>query len=420
MIKRFLTSPLTVFVSILLGVLAGIWYPAESQLFEGVGGIYLSLLKVVVLPFLLATILSGIVSLLQRDGASSMIRKIVVGFLASMLLASAIGIASVQLTGATMTPEQQASLGSLVNSRDTGANDLLMTLQAHEEVPVRTDPFAVFAKFIPENIFAALTLSESLKVVIFCLIFGISLGNIKSAGQRVIIEVLQTIQQACIGIFKFLNYFLPIALLAMISSQVGKVGLSIFTMMFEFVYQQALSGILIILLATLVIWLRSKTGIVKVISEVKQTLLIAVSSRSALACIPYAQYALATLKFDPSSVELMVPLSFTVNRIGSIAYYAVSTIFIANVYGVSLGATGLVVVLFGSMLAGLASAGTTGVLTVATVAIVCDLLKLPHEAVIVLLIAVDPIMDMIRTGVHVYGNMAVASFVCDRTEVVES
>ena len=67
MIKKFLTSPLTVFGSIILGVLAGIWYPAESQMFEGIGGIYLSLLKVVVLPFLLATILSGIVSLLQRE-----------------------------------------------------------------------------------------------------------------------------------------------------------------------------------------------------------------------------------------------------------------------------------------------------------------------------------------------------------------
>jgi Na+/H+-dicarboxylate symporter len=420
MIKKFLTSPLTVFGSIILGVLAGIWYPAESQMFEGIGGIYLSLLKVVVLPFLLATILSGIVSLLQREGASSMIKKIIVGFLFSMLLSSAIGIASVQITSGDMTPDRKATLGSLVSSRGSGSSDLQMTLQAHDDATEKTDPFAIFTKFIPENIFSALNLGESLKVVIFCLIFGISLGSIKSSGQRVIIEVLQTIQQASISIFKFLNYFLPVALLAMISSQVGKVGLSIFTMMFEFIYQQALSGILLILVATLIIWLRSKTSISRVIAEVKQTLLIALSSRSALACIPYAQDALSNLKFDPSSVELMVPLSFTVNRVGSIAYYAVATIFIANIYGVDLGIGGLVIVLFGSMLAGLASAGTTGVLTVATVAIVCDLLKLPHEAVIVLLIAVDPVMDMIRTVSHVYCNMAVASFVCNRTDLIET
>jgi len=400
--------------SIVLGVLAGVWYPQESQMFEGIGGIYLSLLKVVVLPFLLATILVGIVGLLQRDGASSMIRKIVIGFLISMLLSSAIGIASVQLTSGEMTAERKATLGALVNSKDSGSNDLQMTLQAIAPPDAKTDPFAFFGKFIPENIFASLNTGESLKVVIFCLIFGISLGQIKNPGQQVIIDMLKTIQQASVSIFKFLNYFLPFALLAMISSQVGKVGLSIFSMMFEFIYQQALGGLLIILAATLVLWWRSKVSITEVIAEVKQTLLIAVSSRSALACIPSAQDALTKLRFDPSSVELMVPLSFTVNRIGSIAYYAIATIFIANVYSVSLGASGLLIVLFGSMLAGLASAGTTGVLTVATVAVVCDLLKLPHEAVIVLLIAVDPVMDMIRTASHVYGNVAVAGFVCDR------
>ena len=90
-----------------------------------------------------------------------------------------------------------------------------------------------------------------------------------------------------------------------------------------------------------------------------------------------------------------------------------STVFIANIYDAPLGVSGLLVVLFGSVLAGLASAGTTGILTVATVAIVCDLLRLPSEAVLILLIAVDPLMDMIRTASHVHGNVAVAAYVCD-------
>lgn len=419
MIKKTLTSPFTILLSITIGVLAGVWYPAESQLFEGVGGIYLSLLKVVVLPFLLATILVGIVSLLQREGASNMIKKIMIGFMLSMVLSGAIGIVAVKLTSGEMTNEKKIMLGNLVNSKDNGTNSFEMTLQVTNTPEEKTNPFEIFNKFIPENIFQALNLGESLKVVVFCLIFGISLGNIKSAGQQAILDILKTIQQASISIFKFLNYLLPFALLAMISSQVGKVGISIFEMMFEFIYQQALGGLLIIIVGTLVIWMRSKVSILKVISEVKQTLIIAVSSRSALACIPYAQDALTKLKFETNNVELLVPLGFTVNRIGSICYYAIATIFIANIYGVDLGVSGLIIVLFGSMLAGLASAGTTGVLTVATVAIVCDLLKLPHEAAIVLLIAVDPIMDMIRTASHVYGNVAVSSFVCSKELIIK-
>jgi Na+/H+-dicarboxylate symporter len=417
LIKKILTNPITVIMSIVLGVLLGVYFPTESIMFEEIGSIYLSLLKVVVLPFLLATILVGVVSILQKDDAAGMIKKIVVGFLMSMIIASAIGVASVAMTSSEMTPEKQVKMGSLVSDKEQGNVDLEVSLIKPKEVNKDNGP-PIFNKFIPENIFQSLNTGESLKVVIFCLIFGIALGQIKSDGLQIITGALQAIQNASISIFKFLNYFLPFALLAMISSQVGKVGLSIFETMLEFIMQQALGGLGIIIIATIVLVIKCRDiPFLQLISTVKDSIIVAISSRSSLACIPYAQEALNKLRFDKGSVELMIPLSFTVNRIGSITYYAISTLFIANIYGISLTWIVLGIVLIGAILAGLASAGTTGVLTVATVSIVCDLLQLPHEAIIVLLIAVDPIMDMIRTASHVYGNMAVTGFVCDRQEI---
>ena len=412
-LKSFLTSPWTILGAIIAGVLGGVYAPATSMNFESVGGIYISLLKVVVIPFLLATILVGVISLLQKEGSASMIHKIIIGFVASMFIAAVIGVGTVALTGSEMTPAKQAQLGAIVNDKESGS-DLNITLKEPMPQVAHVDPMQMAQKFIPENIFNTLAAGESLKIVIFCLIFGVALGNIKSQGQEMLVDVLKSVQQASISIFKFLNYFLPFALLAMISSQVGKVGVGIFLTMVEFIMQQAIGGFLIIALGTFVIWKRSGLSLMTVIRETKETLIVAVSSRSSLACIPYAQEALHKLHFDKTGVELTVPLSFTVNRIGSIAYYAIATVFIANIYGAPMGVTGLLVVLFGSILAGLASAGTTGILTVATVAVVCDLLKLPSEAVLVLLIAVDPLMDMIRTASHVHGNVAVTAFVCDK------
>ena len=411
--KDFLSSPWTILGSIILGVLAGVYAPETSMNFESVGGIYISLLKVVVLPFLLATILVGVISLLQKDGSATLIRRIVIGFVASMFLASFIGVSTVVLTGSEMTPEKQTKLGAIVNSKEAGS-DLNITLKEAMPIVPGVDPLAAAQKFIPENIFNTLNNGESLKIVIFCLIFGIALGNIKSTGQEMLVDVLKSIQQASISIFKFLNYFLAIALLAMISSQVGKVGVGIFLTMVEFIVQQALGGFLVMVCGITVIWLRSKVSLMEIIHAIQETLIVAVSSHSSLACIPYAQEAMHKLKFQTSSVELAIPLSFTVNRIGSIFYYAIATVFIANIYGAPMGVVGLAIVLFGSILAGLASAGTTGILTVATVAVVCDLLKLPSEAVLVLLIAVDPLMDMIRTVSHVTANMGVTAFVCDK------
>ena len=412
-LKSFLVSPWTILGSIIIGIMCGIYAPQFSLNFESIGGIYISLLKVVVIPFLLATILVGVIGLLQKEGSAQMIRKIIIGFVASMFIAGAIGVGTVALTGSEMTPVKQAQLGAIVNDKESGS-DLNITLKEPMPKAAHVDPMQMAQKFIPENIFNTLAAGESLKIVIFCLIFGIALGNIKSTGQEILVDMLKSVQQASISIFKFLNYFLPLALLAMISSQVGKVGVGIFSTMVEFIMQQAIGGVLVIILSTIIIWKRSGLSLMTVIRETKETLIVAISSRSSLACIPYAQEALHKLRFDKTGVELTVPLSFTVNRIGSIVYYAIATVFIANIYGASMGVQGLLIVLFGSILAGLASAGTTGILTVATVAVVCDLLKLPSEAVLVLLIAVDPLMDMIRTASHVHGNVAVTAFVCDK------
>ena len=412
-LKNVLTNPWTILISILSSVVCGIYIPDVTINLEVIGSVYISLLKVVVLPFLLATILVGVISLLQREGSASMIRKIVVGFVASMIIAGTVGVGSVLITSSEMTPEKKVQLGSLVNSKDS-SSDINITL--HEPMPSVPEVSAIqiAEKFVPENIFKSLDMGESLKIVIFCLIFGVALGNIKSTGQEVLVDVLQAIQQAATSVFKFLNYFLPLALFAMISAQVAKVGIGIFGTMIEFIYQQAVGGAILIILSTLVIWKRSRESIGNVIAATKETLIVAISTRSSLACIPYAQDALQKLKYDRGGVELIVPLSFTVNRLGSIVYFAIATAFIANIYDVQLGVIGLIVVLFGSVLAGLASAGTTGILTIATIAVVCDLVKLPSEAVIILLIAVDPLMDMIRTASHVHSNIAVSTFVCEK------
>jgi proton glutamate symport protein len=411
-LKTFLASPWTILGSIALGIAGGVYAPEFSTNFESVGSIYISLLKVVVLPFLLATILVGIIGLLQKEGSQALIKRIIIGFVGSMFLSAVIGVGTVALTGTEMTPEKKTELGALVNTKDTGT-ELNITL--HEPMPeaAPVSGAKLAEKFIPENIFNTLNNGESLKIVVFCLIFGVALGNIKSEGQRILVDMLKSVQQASIAIFKFLNYFLAFALLAMISAQVGKVGVGIFLTMFNFVFQQFVGGVAVIVMGTVIIWKRSGLSVFAVARELKETLIVAVSSRSSLACIPYAQEGLQRLGFNKNSVELTVPLSFTVNRIGSIVYYAIATVFIANIYDTSLGVSGLMIVLFGSILAGLASAGTTGILTVATVAVVCDLLKLPSEAVLVLLIAVDPLMDMIRTASHVYGNVAVTAFVSD-------
>ena len=149
-IKSFLTSPWTILGSILVGVAAGVYAPDQSAVLEPIGSIYISLLKVVVLPFLLATILVGVMTLLQKEGSQTMIKKIVIGFVASMFVAAVIGVGAVVLTGSEMTPEKKTQLGVLVNNKDTGGDMSITLREPMPEVPA-VNPLHMAEKFIPRQ-----------------------------------------------------------------------------------------------------------------------------------------------------------------------------------------------------------------------------------------------------------------------------
>jgi Na+/H+-dicarboxylate symporter len=100
--------------------------------------------------------------------------------------------------------------------------------------------------------------------------------------------------------------------------------------------------------------------------------------------------------------------------VGPVIYYVAATMFIAQLYGKTLGPAELAIVLSASILAGFASAGMTGLLTVSLVGLTCGYLGLPFEAVFILFLAVDPLCDMLRTLVLVIGNNAAVTLICPR------
>ena len=95
-------------------------------------------------------------------------------------------------------------------------------------------------------------------------------------------------------------------------------------------------------------------------------------------------------------------------------YYASATLFVAQLYERSLGPGELCVVLVASVLAGFASTGTSGVVTVSLAGMVCAALHLPFEAALVLFAAIDPFCEIFRTLLLVIGNSAVVSAICAR------
>ena len=120
------------------------------------------------------------------------------------------------------------------------------------------------------------------------------------------------------------------------------------------------------------------------------------------------------LKFARARVELLVPLTISLLRVGAVAYFVCGTLFIAALYGRALSPLDLLVLMLVSVLAGFASSGMAGIVTVSLVGTVCGYLSLPFEAAFVLLVAVDPICAMGRTAVTVIASCAAVATVCPK------
>jgi Na+/H+-dicarboxylate symporter len=126
------------------------------------------------------------------------------------------------------------------------------------------------------------------------------------------------------------------------------------------------------------------------------------------------------LKLDKDTTNLVIPLGISLNPHGTVMHFAISTMFMVQLYGKGMDINLFFVILFGSILAGLAATGAPGLAALGMISIVLDPLGLPVGVAVILLAAVDPIVDPILTVVNVHSNCASTAVVAihDKSESV--
>jgi Na+/H+-dicarboxylate symporter len=268
---------------------------------------------------------------------------------------------------------------------------------------------------IPSNIFEALAKGETLKALIFSLMFGMALGHVPNRIAGGLSQTLETVYQTCQTLTRWLNFPLPVVLVCMSASQIAASGTEPLIAMANFVLAFCAASLICLVLAVLVIWKRSNASLSETMDALREPFALAIATRSSVTCMPAMIESLVQrLSFAKSRVELLVPLSVSMLRVGPILYYACATLFIAQLYGRNLEAHELALLLAASVLAGFASAGMTGLVTLSLTSMACGYLGLPFEAAFILFLAVDPVCDILRTMVLVIGNTAAVSVICPR------
>ncbi|KXU85422.1 sodium:dicarboxylate symporter [Paraburkholderia monticola] len=415
-IYAFVLNPWVVIGSLALGGAFGLLLPELAQKFGFIGDIYVDLLKMTTLPFMISAVIFSLQRLFRDGGTSRLLMRVISVFLGASATVAVVGalVLLVMHPGANISTATMQTFGLMVGN-DSASSDTVMNLYGADLPAKSLNLSDVLASLVPTNIFAALANGDALKALVFALLFGLAVGRVPERISVGLSQSLETVYHACQKLMHWLSYPLPLILFCMSAAQLGKSGVGPLHAMLQFVLAFFVASALLLVLAAVIIWKRSSHSLGKTLDALRAPFALALATRNSAACMPSMIESLADkLGFARSRVELLVPLTISLLRVGPMVYYVCATLFIAQLYGHSLGVVEVVTVLLASVLAGFASAGMTGLVTVSLVGMTCAYLRLPFEAAFILFLAVDPLCDMLRTLVLVIGNAAAVSVICPR------
>ena len=396
-----------ILIGMILGVITGylvrVYVPADSEAFtywlrsfSTLSTIFLNLIKLVVAPLILGTLVAGIAHM----GDSSALGRIGTRAIAWFILASLISI----------------SLGLImVNFFEPGAG-LNLTVGAHSIAEVgevkKLDLFEFIEHVFPKNIFQAMADNNVLQILVFALFAGVGLTAIGDKGKP-LVRGAEALAELMLQITGYVMRLAPIAVFGALAGVVAKYGLGILGTYAELVTEFYLSLVVlwVLLLGAGAIFLGRR--IFSLIRYIRQPLLIAFSTASSEAAMPKLFEQLDRFGVPRRISGFVLPLGYSFNLDRSMMYASFATLFIAQAYGIELSITQQILILLTLMVS---SKGIAAVPRASLVVITATLamFDLPVEGV-ALIFAIDQFLDMGRTATNVVGN-AVATSVITKWE----
>jgi len=349
-----------------------------------IGTIFVQLLKLAVPPLVLTAVVVSIANLRKLSGAARLVGKTLMWFGITSLLAVGVGIGLGLLTD----PGKGVSLGTAAAPEHTGGwTDFLTGI-------------------IPTNIVESFTEVNVLQIVFIGIVLGaaaVAVGDKAAPFLKLNESILELVQKALWWIIRLA----PIGTLGLIGKAVATYGWDLLKPLATF-SADVYIGSLLVMLVVYPILLRF-VGRVNPLTFLKKAwpaIELAFASRSSVGTMPLTQRVTTERLGVPRDyASFAVPFGATTKMDGCAAVYpALAAIFVAQVFNVPLGIEDYLLIAFVSVIGSAATAGLTGAIVMLTLTL--STLGLPLEGV-GLLLAIDPILDMIRTATNVTGQMVV-------------
>ncbi len=418
MIGKILKNPITILICVILGILFG-FYEKEAALSWGViGDVYLNLFQMTVIPILVTSIVASLAQLMKDANARAHILKILLVFMIMLTAVSIFGtvMGTSARPGKDLGESTTAVLDKIIkSSTDTSKDEMALYGDSTDTGAKKSSLVEFFVNIVPSNIFYSFSNGVILQLVFFSIIFGVALGFLQEDMSGRLINGVTSLKDTFQKLISWTMYGLPIGLVFLMGKQIAQVGVEILLAMVKFIIVFYIAGLIAMLVCTIIIWIRS--GIknpATVLKKVMDPIIICFATRNSFASLPSSVTALKGLNFGENMVDLVFPLGVTVLRFGNIMYFALASCFVAQIYNATLSFSSLLLIVVGALLAGTATAGASGLLTLPMISLILDPLGLPVESILVVFMAIDSLIDPMRTLLIVYVNIATTALVAPR------
>jgi Na+/H+-dicarboxylate symporter len=367
-----------------------------SSNFSILSDIFLRLIKMIIAPLVLAVLVMGVAKVGDFKSVGRIGGKTILYFTFATLLSLSLGLILVNV----FEPGKVMGLDLPDMKSDSGVKANVQT----------TSNF--IAHIVPDSIIRVMAENEILPIVVFALFFGIAAASIGDQGKPMI-KAMDSLSHVMFKVTNFVMNFAPIGVFGAITAVVIQQGLDVLSG-YAYLMICFFGGLLFFVFGVLFsICLILKINFFSLLSHIKEPILLAFSTASSESAMPKTIEQLEKFGISNRIVSFVLPLGYSFNLDGSIMYMTFATVFIAQSYGIDMSMADQIKMM---LILLITSKGVAGVPRASLVVIagMLSMFKIPGEGLL-LLLAVDQILDMGRSATNVVGN-AVASAVVAKWE----
>jgi Na+/H+-dicarboxylate symporter len=454
-VLRVLGSPWAALSGALAGALMAWRWPRAAEAIAPIGSSYLGLLQLCVLPIFALSVVGSMARLLLHNHLKlATAWKVVACYVASCVVAGIIGVSVGRLAQVGNVTDRQSreELGKRTKPAFGTVRDSTVFLdkgiraspgswsaipitpfvdaQASLDEPMLGDDsgevgsgdadrdiWRSIEKVVPDNLFAAFANKNYLAVLLIAILCGIALGVSEQPTAQTLVALLDVAYSMFMRILGWLLCILPVGLLCLVAKHVSSLmgGSADLEALLTFIVACAATSLILIAVAFALIAILLPTTVTRAARLVRKPAFVAFCSMSSAAAVPLILERVSEHhKLKGELAHTLVPLGVSLHPFGSVMYFGMGAILIAQLQSIPLTASSYSLLVLGAIAAGMAAGGVPGPGPIVVLGLVLRPLDIPPEVGMAALISINPVIDPFVTALNVMGNF-VATVLFART-----